>query len=232
MNAGPSRLLIGLAACLALGCATPVEVKTASRSQTELVAALGEAVSNLSAAVEDFHRAKEARIREEGRMIVARQAIDAAFPPDVKRAVTADGLFADYKKSIQPWIDHALSGPDIDAEIASLEKRIAAIPANPPSVVRVALEARLDDLKLQKAQLSRPPRPVQDAQVIILRDIANEQATAAAVKKALGLLAADVDVMKAAALTVDQWLAIDVTPNQEQVGALMKLLSTPPGGPR
>ena len=36
----------------------------------------------------------------------------------------------------------------------------------------------------------------------------------------------------AAALTVDQWLAIDVTPNQEQVGALMKLLSTPPGGPR
>jgi hypothetical protein len=52
------------------------------------------------------------------------------------------------------------------------------------------------------------------------------------VKQALGVLAADVDVMKAAALTVDSWLAIDVTPNQDQVSALMKLLSSPPGGTR
>jgi len=232
MNPWASRVLIGLGMCLALGCATPIEVKTASRTQTELVAALGEAVNNLSAAVDDFHRAKEARIREEGRMIVARQAIDAALPPDVKRTVTADSLFTDYKKSIQPWIDHALSAPDIDAEIASLEKRIAAIPATPPSVMRSALEARLDDLKLQKAQLSRPPRPVADAQAIILQDIASEQETAAKSKQALGVLATDVDVMKAAALTVDSWLAIDVTPNQDQVNALMKLLSSPPGGAR
>jgi hypothetical protein len=165
-------------------------------------------------------------------MIVARQAIDAALPADAKRSVTADALFVDYKKSIQPWIDHALSGPGIDGEIAAVEKRLAGMPATPPSAIRAALEARLDDLKLQKAQLSRPPRPVQDAQAIILQDLANEQATAAAVKQALGLLAADVDVMKAAALTVDSWLAIDVTPNQDQVSALMKLLSTPSGGPR
>src|SRR5690348_16416495 len=164
MNVRASRLLLGSAACLLLGCATPIEVKTASRSQTELVAALGEAVNTLSAAVEDFHRAKQARIREEGRMVVARQAIDAALPPDVKRSVTADALFADYKKSIQPWIDNALSGPDIDGEIAAVEKRIAAIPAAPPSAIRAALEARLDHLRLQKAQLSQPPRPVKDAQ--------------------------------------------------------------------
>jgi len=232
MNVRASRLLLGSAACLLLGCATPIEVKTASRSQTELVAALGEAVNTLSAAVEDFHRAKQARIREEGRMVVARQAIDAALPPDVKRSVTADALFADYKKSIQPWIDNALSGPDIDGEIAAVEKRIAAIPVTPPSAIRAALEARLDDLRLQKAQLSQPPRPVKDAQAIILGDLKNEQQTANAVKQALGLLAADVDVMKAAALTVDSWLAIDVTPSQEQVSALMKLLSTPTGGPR
>ena len=206
-----------------IGCATPIEVKTASRNQLELIAALNDSVVKLGTAMEEFHRTREARIREEGRMVIARQAIDVALP-DTKnpRMATADQLFEDYKTGIQPWIDHAFESGDLDRAIKALDDKIKTMPA---SVQRDFLSAKLDDLREQRSHLKDPPAAVLQADTSVSQQIANDQKTAADVKQAIKLLGAQIDLMKAAAERVDAWLAIDVTPNQEQVDALTKIVT-------
>lgn len=208
-----------------IGCATPIEVKTASRNQLELIAALNDSVTKLGTAMEEFHRTREARIREEGRMVIARQAIDVALPDSGQqppRMATADQLFKGYTNDIQPWIDHAFESGDLDRAIKALEDKIQATPA---SVQRDFLSAKLDDLRLQRSQLTNPPPAVSKADTSVSQQIANEQKTAADVKQAIKLLGIQIDLMKAAAERVDAWLAIDVTPSQEQVDALTKIIS-------
>jgi hypothetical protein len=85
------------------GCATPIEIKKASTAQIELINSVDTGVSDHQKAFAQFHREKENRIIEEGRMQIACIAIDEAiYSPNSK--VTADQLFQNYKAKIEPWI--------------------------------------------------------------------------------------------------------------------------------
>jgi hypothetical protein len=168
--------------------------------------------------VSQFHQAREARIREEGRILVARQAIDAAVTG--KRAedpLTADQLFTDYKAQIQTWVDYAFQGPRIDEEIARLNKQIKE---EPDPIAKQAMTMSLEDLEVRRASLAAKPPAVARLEKIVQDDLANEAKAAAAVDHALTILRAQVALMKAMAARVDAWLAIDVTVTEEQAEGL------------
>jgi hypothetical protein len=216
--------LLGATMLLA-GCVSPVEIKTASRAQVTLINGLDDAVSNLQTGLTQFHAGKTARIREEGRVLIAQQAIDVAFP--LKREqpvmVTADRLFEEQKVAVQPWIDYAFQAPDFDSSIKTLEKRKEQ--ATDP-LLRAAFDKQLQDLKVQKGDATAgKPKPVQDIEKIVLDDLAAEDNAARSVNDLLNILRAQIAVMKSLAEKVDAWLAIDVTVTQQQADALRTSLS-------
>ena len=49
-----------------VGCASPIEIKTAARAEVNLINALDEAVVNLQTGLVHFHGVQAVRIREEG----------------------------------------------------------------------------------------------------------------------------------------------------------------------
>lgn len=207
------------------GCASPIEIKTAARAEVNLINALDEAVVNLQTGLTHFHEAQAARIREEGRALIARQAIDAAFPLTQKQQVkvTADKLFEEHKAAVQPWIDYAFRTPDFDASIERLEKRKEKI-ADP--LLKAAIEKQLQDLKVQRLDAAAgKPKAVQDIEKIVLDDLAAEENAAKRADNLLDILRAQIGVMKNMAEKVDAWLAIDVTLTQEQADALKASLS-------
>jgi hypothetical protein len=215
-----------LIATIALvGCASPIEIKTAARAEVNLINALDEAVVNLQTGLTHFHEAQAARIREEGRVLIAQQAIDAAFPFTHEQPVkvTADKLFEKHKAAVQPWIDYAFRAPDFDASIERLEKRKEKI-TDP--LLKAAIEKQLQDLKVQKMDATAgKPKPVQDIEKIVLDDLAAEEIAAKRVDDLLDILRAQIAVMKNMAEKVDAWLAIDVTMTPEQADALKASLS-------
>ncbi|OOP55302.1 MAG: hypothetical protein AYP45_15660 [Candidatus Brocadia carolinensis] len=113
-------------AMLMQGCATPIEIKQASKAQIELIKAVDDAVVNLQTAINQFHNQKEARILEEGRMQIAQQAIAVAISNNgTSTVITADELFKYYNKNIQPYIDYAFDIGLIDLENKILEDKIS-----------------------------------------------------------------------------------------------------------
>jgi len=158
------------------GCATPIEVKTASKAQLDLLTALDGAVSDLQQSFDQFHKAKEARIREEGRMFVARQAIAAIYPTNrPMKQITADALFESYNTNVQPWVDNALALPDVEAQIVSLTKKVAAT-GDPALKGRYTLA--LQDLQELRARLIRnKPSAVTEFEDMIPADLYNERHT-------------------------------------------------------
>lgn len=208
-----------------VGCVSPIEIKTASRAEVSLISALDDAVVSLQTGLTQFHEAQAARIREEGRVLIAEQAIDAAFPfkQEQPTKVTADRLFEEHKVAVQPWIDYAFRAPDFDASIERLEKRKEKI-TDP--LLKAALEKQLQDLRVQKADATTgKPKPVQDIEKIVLDDLTAEENAAKSVNDLFDILRAQIAVMKSMAEQVDAWLAIDVTVTQEQADALKKSLS-------
>jgi hypothetical protein len=213
--------LLGIAILLQ-GCATSIEVKNASRAQMELIDTLDRAVANLQTALDQFHRDKEARILEEGRMLVARQAIDVAVS-NSNSMVTADQLFDTYKKKVEPWVDNAFSVLSIDQQIVALEKRVKG--ATDP-VLKVAMQNDLDDLKTLKANLHNKPKRVKEIESIIMDDLNKERKTAKQNHEMLEILRDQVALMSAMHEKVDAWLAIDITVTQEQVDALKEAFTS------
>lgn len=223
------RRIVGwgiLAATIALvGCVSPVEIKTASRAEVGLINALDDAVVKLQTGLIQFHEAKAARIREEGRVLIAQQAIDAAYPLKQEQPVrvTADKFFEDQKVAVQPWIDYAFRTPDFDASIERLERRKEK--AGDP-LMKAALEKQLEDLRVLKADATAgKPKPVQDIEEIVQDDLAAEEKAAKRLDDLLDILRAQIAVMKSMAEKVDAWLATDVTVTQAQADALRTSLS-------
>ena len=217
------RVFAVMILALCAGCATPIEVKNASKSQLELLTALDGAVSDLQQSFDEFHKAKEARIREEGRMLVARQAIAVLHPANrPMKQMTADALFESYNANVQPWIDSALTLPDVEAQIASLTKKIGAT-SDPAFKGRYTLA--LQDLQELRAKLLRnKPAAVSEIEEVILGDLANERQTAQEVRRLLGSLRSQIAVMTSIASKVDAWLAVDVNVSQEQADSLKDAL--------
>lgn len=198
------------------GCATPSEIKRASRKQLELIGALDDATRTLQQGLNSFHREKEARIRQEGTVLIARQAIDAALKKEPP-LYTADEVFKTYKKEIQPWVDYAFTQVEIDAEIQRLEGKITKVK---DVTLKGALQNDLDDLRLRKATLSQKPPTVREIEAVIQDDITQEKETQKQVNKRLQLLRAQIALMETMATRVDDWLTIDVTITQQQADAL------------
>jgi len=219
---GWGALLLTIAFC---GCASPSEIKTASRAEIGLINALDDAVGALQTGLAQFHQAQAVRIREEGRMLIAQQAIDVAFPltQGNPTRVTADRLFEEQRAAVQSWIDYAFQAPDFNGQMERLQKRKAKA-ADP--LLRAALEKQLQDLTVQKADATAgKPQAVQDIEKIVLDDLAAEAKAAASVSDLLDILRAQIAVMKGMAEKVDAWLAIDVTVTQQQADALRTSLS-------
>jgi hypothetical protein len=213
--------LLGIAILLQ-GCVTPIEIKNASKAQLELIDSVDSAVADLQAALNQFHRDKEVRTLEEGRMLIARQAIDVAISNN-KANVTADQLFDIYTKQIQPWVDYAFSSSSIDERIVALQKRISAT-SDP--VLKVAMTSDLDDLQVLQALLQNKPPEVKELEAIIRDDLVNERKTARLNRELLEILRAQVALMRAMHARVDTWLAIDVTVTQEQADALKQAFNS------
>jgi len=213
--------LLGIAILLQ-GCVTPIEIKNASKAQLELIDSVDSAVTDLQAALDQFHRDKEVRILEEGRMHIAQQAIDVAISND-KAKVTADQLYDIYTKQIQPWVDYAFRSSAIDERIAALQNRINAT-SDP--ILKVAMTLDLEDLQVLQAHLQNKPQSVKELEAVIQDDLDNERKTALQNHEMLEILQAQVALMKVVHERVDTWLAIDVTVTQEQVDALKQAFSS------
>lgn len=210
----PVFLLLG-------GCATPPEVKIASRGQLELIGALDDATVALNEGITHFHEDQRTRIFDEGRILIARVAINAAVA-DANAAATADGTFKVAKEKVRPWIDNAFSGPVIDAAIAKTQARLSV--AIDPFVLG-GLQNDLDDLKLLKATLSHKPQDIARLEAIIQSDADLETITSEHVANILRILRAQIDLMKTSSITVDNWLTIDITLSKQQADSLEKAFS-------
>jgi hypothetical protein len=212
-------LLAALILALSSGCASPIEVKNASKAQIDLIAALDQTVADLQKSFDQFHRDMEGRIQEEGRIFVARQAIATLYPQNrPMKQITAEALFESHNTHVQPWIDNALILPDVDDQIVLLTKRIEGT-SDPALKGRYALA--LQDLQELRARLvQNKPKAVSEIEEVILADLANERQTAQEVHQLLNVLRTQFAVMKSIATKVDAWLAIDVNITQEQADSL------------
>jgi hypothetical protein len=223
---GISTVLATVAALAALGgCVAPIEVKQASKAQLELLTTLDAATAELQQSLGQFHQSIETRIREEGRIRIAKQAIEVAYPAAAAEAtVTADALFNGHKESVQPWIDYAFV--DIDATIARIQE--SRKKTNNP-----ALQIQLDNEELtwqrRKLTLAQKPSAVKQIEAVIVDNLDSEKKTAAEINKVLDILRAQIALMKQMAGRIDAWLAIDVTVTQEQAEALRQAVSTAAG---
>ncbi len=205
------------------GCATPIEVKTASKAQLTVIDALDTAIGDLKQAFDQFHSDKEARIQEEGQMLVARQAIATLYPQNrPMKQIIADALFESYNTNVRPWIDNALLWRDIDSQIASLTKQIAGT-TDPALKGRYTLA--LQDLQEVRARIVKnKPAPVAEIEEVIADDLDRERHTANDIDRLLASLRSQIAVMKSMATKVDAWMALDVSVSQEQADSLKQAL--------
>lgn len=227
MNSGRRGQIVGLLAVIMslgflAGCATPPEIKASSKKQLELIDSLDKAVQGLDRSLTKFHQEKQALIREEGLVLLARQAIDVVIKGK-EGSATADEVFDASNKDVRPWLDNAFRIGDINSQIKKLEKRIEEVQDQD---VKGALDNELQDLQLLKDRLeSDKPQEVRDIEIRIEDDLKNEQATTKDVSRKLEILRLQIGLMKTMVKTVDDWLAIDVTVSQEQIEALKNQLS-------
>jgi hypothetical protein len=223
-----STALAAVAVLVTLGgCVAPIEVKQASKAQLELLTTLDTAASELQQSLGQFHQIIEARIREEGRIWIAKQAIEVAYPAAAAEAtVTADALFKGHRELVQPWIDYAFVSADIDATIARLQdrRRKATDPA-----LQIQLDNEVLTWQNRKLGLAKKPEAVKQIEAVIVDDLNGEGKTAEEINKVLVILRAQIALMKQMAARIDAWLAIDVTVTQEQADALRQAVSTAAG---
>ena len=221
-----STTLAAVAALVAFGgCVAPIEVKQASKAQLELLTTLDAATAELQQSMGQFHQSIEAHIREEGRIWIAKQAIEVAYPAKAPEAmVTADALFNGHKESVQPWIDNAFF--DIDAAIARIQESLKDT-KNPA----LQTQLKIEEQTLQKRKLALPKKPekVAEIEAEIVASLDSEKKTATEINKVLDILRAQIALMKQMAARIDAWLAIDVTVTQEQADALRQAVSTAAG---
>jgi hypothetical protein len=219
--------MVAVAALVALGgCVTPIEVKQASKAQLELLTALDAAADELQQSLGQFHRSIEARTREEGRIWVAKQAIEVAYPDSSDVTVTADALFKGHKESIQPWIDYAFLSDDIDATIARIKERMKK---TTDPALKIQLDNEEQTWQRRKIALAKKPSAVKQIEAVIVDDLNGEMKTAAEIHNVLDILRAQIAVMKQMAGRIDAWLAIDVTVTQEQADGLRQAFSAAAG---
>jgi hypothetical protein len=217
------------------GCATPSEVKQASKLQLELIDSLDASAVGLQTGLNQHFAASRALMLEEGRILLAQQAIDQVIADKGNNVITADELFTTFKADIEPYITDAFTAPDLEAVISRRLQKRAELKdrLREPSLTdaeKSRLTAQIDflsldinDLKLRQARLAQKPESVQALEQLIQADIAKVDATEDTVSKRIKLLREQIALMKLLAESVDEWLVIDITISQEQADALTAL---------
>jgi exonuclease VII small subunit len=217
-------LLAAVTACaIGLGgCVTPVEVKTASKKQLELIDSLDRATSELEAALAAFHRSNQDLIRNQARVAIARQSIDVALQGRSEN-VTADQLFRSYNDKVRPWIDYAFAEPRIAQHIEALKIQMAAT-SNVSE--QLSIRNELDDLKTLQAKIRTKPAEVAKLEAIFADELTAEAASIESLDRVFTVLRQQIATMKAAQQRVDAWLSIDVSVSQEQIDSLTESFRT------
>ena len=223
---GGARLLAitlpgGLILTLALGfmgCATPPEIKSASRAQLELINELGKSEAALAQGLQQFSDDKLVLIEQEGRMKVARHAI-ASAASDPKALATADEIFAIARKQVRPLIDNAFMLEQVEQAIKqsqALQNKIQ------DPVARQLVAETLKDLQDQSDDLRtrQVPTGVKEAEAQAAKAMAGERKDAEEVGRLLQVLHSQIAMMQATSRVVDDWLAADVTITQQQFDSL------------
>ncbi len=216
----PVSLLLVATLCLS-ACATPIEVKTASKRQLELIDNLNVAVGDLESALISFHRNNKALIKNQGRVDIARQAIDVAM--EGMETATADQLFETYKHHVQPWVDYAFLQPSIEKRVGALEAQIAA---TTDPLQKLVLKNQLEDLRPTERLLSRKPPAIAKLEGVYLSELKKESAAVKSLQDILDVLDAQIALMRSMQSRVDTWLSIDVAITQDQVDALSAAYSS------
>lgn len=227
-----SACLRGLATsttALALGvgaCTTPLEVTSASERQLALIEALDAAVSDLDDGLRELHSQNSALIRREGRILIAREAIDSALAERSEEAegsesVSAEDLFDTYRSAIEPWIDGAFRGPEVEAWIHRLEEKLRA--AESP-IERDSIALELQDARLEAAELAAKPPDVAMVEGDILAELSGELEAMERARRDLAVLRGQLALMRVLHERVDEWLRLDLTLTGERIDELAALL--------
>lgn len=211
-----TRTMIAAVAIALGGCVTPIEVKTASKKQLELIDSLDQATRDLESALATFHRNNQQLIRNQARVAIARQSIDVALNGATEK-VTADELFEAHKSSVRPWIDYSFEEVVITKRIEQLKTKMAA---TNEAIERLKIRNELTGLEAQKARLASKPNDVADLEAVFSDELEAEQATIEALRKQFAVLRQQIATMKATQTRVDAWLSIDVAVSQEQIDSL------------
>lgn len=207
-------LLLMAALCLS-ACTTPVEVKTASKRQLELIDNLETAVGDLEEAVISFHRHNKVLIENQGRVAIAQQAIDVAM--DDKKTATADQLFETYKRNVQPWVDHAFRHPGSEKRVRELEAQISET-TDPRQ--KAKLKTQLNVLRTTPSLLRGKPSEIAELERVYQLEHEDESAKSKKLQDQLDTLVTQIAFMRSMQARVDTWLSTDVTITQELVDAL------------
>lgn len=203
------------------GCATPPAIKTASKTQCELIGELDQSIQALNNGLIQFEEDNQDQIRQVGRVLIARQAInviqESGGMPTTNGMITVDDLFKTSNTSIRPFVDYAFSDADLKNAI---QQKAEAMNAATNGVIKGILSEDLDELKLQQSTLARKPPAVAELEGILQDEIAKHQETEKSVKAILEMVRAQTGLMKVVATTIDAWLEKDVTITKAQADNL------------
>lgn len=211
---------VAVAACVLWlsGCATPIEVKTASKKQLELIDALDQATRDLDSALAAFHRSNQELIKNQARIGIARQSIALALEnQSEQKQITADALFESYKADVRPWIDYAFEEQAIAKRIQELTARKAA---TDDAIEKLQIDAALKTLEMEISRVSSKPKAIAELEAVYADELNREEQSIADFASSLDVLRKQIATMKAMQARVDAWLSIDVTVSQGQVDAL------------
>jgi hypothetical protein len=212
-----ARLWAAGVALVLSGCATPTAIKTASKTQRELIGELDKSVQALENGLVQFHRDNEAQIRQVGRVLIAQQAINVIIERgglgSTNDFIGVDKYLAVSNTKIRPFVDNAFTDAALRTEI---EQTTKAMNASTNLVARALLQIKLDNLNLHQSELANKPPKVAALEEVLLSEIARQKETAKNDQRLLEIVRAQGGLMKVLADTVDEWLALDVTVTKEQ----------------
>ena len=90
------------------------------------------------------------------------------LPPTTNGTITVDALFENSNRRIRPFVDYAFSDGDL---ANALKQTTAAMNATTNDILRNLLLAKLNDLKLKRAELSGKPPAVAELEGVMEDEI-------------------------------------------------------------
>jgi hypothetical protein len=218
------KILLVIASSLLLlaGCATPPAIKTASKTQCELIGELDQSLQALKGGLAQFEEDNQEQIRQVGRVLIAKQAInvikESGGIATTNGMLGVDDLFKTSNDRVRPFVDYAF----LDAELTNaIAQKTKAMNAESNPILKNLLLVDLNELKLRQATLiENRPKDVTALEDILQNEISAHEKTEQTLKTLLETVRAQTGLMKVIATTIDAWLQQDVTVTKAQADNL------------